>query len=168
MTVTDSIRSVVDEGVAGLGVTVYDVEHHNGVLRVVLDRPGGIDTDTLATASRVLSRILDDSDPIPGSYSLEVSSPGLERALRTAAHWRGAVGERVKVKLVAGVGGDRRIEGVVGEVSDSHVVIETPAGGPVRVGLADVERARTQFEFGPVRGPRGTTSGGRPREETKS
>jgi ribosome maturation factor RimP len=137
-------------------VELYDVEFSGGVLRVTLDRPGGIDLDQLAEANRRLSHALDEADPIPGAYTLEVTSPGLERNLRTAVHWQSARGERVKVKLAEHVDGDRRVEGVVSEVDGNAVTILTAAGVPITVSTDEVERARTVFEWGGQ--PKPTTS----------
>ena len=75
-----------------LGLDLYDVEQRGGTLRVTLDTPagsaGGVTLDDLALASRLVSRELDHDDPIPGRYTLEVTSPGVERALRTPAHFQ--------------------------------------------------------------------------------
>jgi ribosome maturation factor RimP len=140
----DVVTSVVD----GLDeVTLYDVEFTGGMLRVTLDRPGGVDLDHLAVANRRLSHALDEADPIPGAYTLEVTSPGLERTLRTAAHWASAVGERVKVKLAGHVEGERRIEGTVTGVEGETAAVLTEAGETITVSIDQVDRARTVFEW---------------------
>jgi ribosome maturation factor RimP len=161
MTVSDATRAVVLAAVEPLDVELYDLEHAGGTLRVTVDRPGGIDIDAIAEVTRAVSRALDDADPIPGSYHLEVSSPGLERTLRTPAHWQGAVGERVKVKLRAEVDGVRRVDGTVAAVGDGEVTIDVDGGAPHVVRLDDVERARTVFEWGPAPKPGGPKPGGR-------
>jgi ribosome maturation factor RimP len=174
MAVSDTLREVVLGALAPLDVELYDLEHHGGTVKVTVDRPGGIDIDAVAEVTRAVSRALDDADPIPGSYHLEVSSPGLERVLRTVAHWRGAVGERVKVKLRPEAEGDRRVDGVVAAVGDDEVTVEVADGDERIVRLADVERARTVFEWGPAPkpggpkgsaatgpAPKGSTAGGR-------
>ena len=140
----DVVTSVVD----GLDeVTLYDIEFTGGMLRVTLDRPGGVDLDQLAVANRRLSHALDEADPIPGAYTLEVTSPGLERNLRTAAHWASAVGERVKVKLAGHVEGERRIEGKVTGVEGETATVLTEAGETITVAIDQVDRARTVFEW---------------------
>jgi ribosome maturation factor RimP len=162
MALSDTVRAVVTDALAPLDVDVYDIEHTGGTLRVTVDRPDGIDIDTVADATRAVSRALDEADPIPGSYHLEVSSPGLERTLRTAAHWRSAVGEAVKVKLRAEVEGERRVEGTVTAVGDDDVTIDVD-GEAHTVRLGDVDRARTVFEWGPAPKPGGpkTTKAGK-------
>jgi ribosome maturation factor RimP len=159
MTVSDATRAVVLAAIEPLDVELYDLEHAGGILRVTVDRPGGIDIDAVAEVTRAVSRALDDADPIPGSYHLEVSSPGLERTLRTPAHWQSAIGERVKVKMRADVDGERRLEGTVASVAEREVTVDVD-GDPRVVGLDDVERARTVFEWGPAPKPGGPKPGG--------
>ena len=159
MALSDTVRDLVEGALAPLDLQIYDVEHTGGTLRVTVDRPDGIDIDTVADATRAVSRALDEADPIPGSYHLEVSSPGLERTLRTDAHWASAVGEQVKVKLVPGVEGDRRVEGTVARVGDGEATIDVD-GEERTVRLGDVERAKTVFVGGPAPKPGGPKSGG--------
>jgi ribosome maturation factor RimP len=138
-----------------LGLSVYDVEWAGGTLRVLLDRPGGIDVDALTTATRRISALLDDDEAFPDTALLEVSSPGLERNLRTPAHFAGAVGDRVKVKTRAGVEGDRRADGVL-TAADEHTITVTPDDGePRRIALEDIDKAHTEFVWGPAPKPGG-------------
>jgi len=168
MALSDRVREVVASAVESLDVELYDLEHAGGVLRVTLDRPGGIDVDALADANRAISRALDAADPIPGAYTLEVTSPGLERALRTPAHWQRAVGERVKVKTKPHVEGERRLEGVVAAADGSSATLRLDDGTDQTVAIADVDRARTVFEWGPAPKPGGpkqpSKAGGRTKE----
>ena len=129
---------------AELELSIYDVELAGGILRVVVDRPGGVALDVIARFTRGLSPILDERDPVKGHYTLEVSSPGLERRLRTPAHFEGAVGEHVKLKLRAGAADDRRLTGILRAATDDDLTVDAEAG-PVTVSLADVESARTVF-----------------------
>jgi ribosome maturation factor RimP len=145
--VHDTVLPVVED----LGLGLYDLELAGGVLRVLVDRDGGVDIDVIAKASRALSAALDEADPIEGRYTLEVSSPGLERPLRTAAHWAGAVGDAVTVKTVPGLDGPRRLTGRVLGVTDDAVdlALDDPAGETRTVAFTDIERARTVFVWGP-------------------
>ncbi len=147
-TTTERVRQLVEPLVADLGATVYDVEHAGGTLRILLQRAEGLDMSVITTATRAISAALDAADPLPGSYTLVVSSPGLERPLRTVEHYRGAVGEQVRLKLRAGVEGDRRVDGELVAVSDSDVTVRTDDGDRT-VSVADVERARTHLEWAP-------------------
>lgn len=154
MALSDRVRDVVI-GALDADLIIYDIEQQGGVLRVTLDHADGIDVDRLAEANRSISRALDDADPIPGRYTLEVTSPGLERTLRTRDHWSGAIGEQVRVKLTPHVDGDRRIDGLVSSVSEDCVVIAREDGSEQRVAFDEVERARTVFEWGPAPKPGG-------------
>jgi ribosome maturation factor RimP len=160
MAVVDRVRELVLPLLAEREMELYDLEVAGPVLKVVVDRPGGLDLDALAGATRAVSRALDDADPIAGTYTLEVTSPGLERPLRTPQHYARAVGESVKVKLVAGAADDRRLAGELVAADDDGITIRTgvdDAGVPVdrRVAYADIDRARTVFEWGPAEKPGG-------------
>ena len=82
MGVVERVHPLVAPILADLGLELYDLEHAGGILKVVIDRDGGVDLEEIALATRLISRELDHSDPIPGRYTLEVGSPGLERPLR--------------------------------------------------------------------------------------
>lgn len=139
------VAPVADE----LGLDVYDVEDSSGTLRVLLDRTGGVDIDTLSDASRRISRSMDSEGSFAATSVLEVSSPGLERKLRTVEHMAGAVGEQVKVKLRPGVDGDRRIDGILTAADDTTVTVSPEHGEPRTVALEDITSARTVFDWGP-------------------
>lgn len=160
MTVVDRVRDLVLPLLAERDIELYDLEVSGPVLKVVVDRPGGLDLDVLAKATRAMSHALDEADPIASAYTLEVTSPGLERVLRTPQHFARAVGETVKVKVKATAGAtdvssdDRRIEGLLRAADDDGITVRTGVddeGTPVerRLAYADIERARTVFEWGP-------------------
>jgi ribosome maturation factor RimP len=120
---------------------------------VLVDRDGGIDLGDLETVSREVSAALDEDDPLPDQrWYLEVSSPGLERPLRTPQHFRAAVGSAVKVKTTGRVEGERRVEGTLDDADDDGFVV---AGR--RITYDQVERARTVFEWGGQPKPGGAT-----------
>src|SRR4051812_16484976 len=79
METTERVRLLVAPLAQDLGLEIYDIEYSGGVVRVTVDRPGGVDIGQIGTLTRALSRALDEEDPLPGEYTLEVSSPGLER-----------------------------------------------------------------------------------------
>jgi ribosome maturation factor RimP len=166
MDAANRVRLLVVPIVESAGASLYDLEHAGGVLRITVDRPGGVDLELIGRLTREISRLLDDEDPIAGQYTLEVSSPGLERPLRRPEHWAGAVGALVSVKTRAGVEGDRRLKGVVQSADAQSVTIvldasDNPAelGATRVVDLADIERARTVFEWGPAPKPGSRPSG---------
>jgi ribosome maturation factor RimP len=148
----DRLSGLVAPVLTDLGLSLYDLEFTGGQLRVVVDRPGGVDLDSIASATRLISRELDAADPIPGRYQLEVSSPGLERNLRTPAHFQGAVGTAVKIRTHPHVEGDRRAEGMLTAADDEGVTIlaatDAPSGDTLterRVAYGEIERAKTVF-----------------------
>jgi ribosome maturation factor RimP len=131
------------------GLDLFDVEFGGGRLVVLADRLGGIDLDALTRATHRISAALDRDDPIPGGrYLLEVSSPGLERTLRTPAHFRRYVGSVVSVKTCPGAEGDRRIEGTLADIDDEGIIVDGR-----HIAYGDIERARTVFEWGPAPKP---------------
>lgn len=134
------IAELVEPVLSETGHTLYDVEVAGATVRVLVE---GADLDDLEQISRTTSTLLDDLVEEERWY-LEVSTPGLERALRTPRHYAGAVGTLVKVKTVPGTEGDRRIEGILDEADDTGVVV---AGR--RLGYDEIEQARTVFEWGP-------------------
>jgi ribosome maturation factor RimP len=146
--VTQELYEALLPVVAAHDLDLVDVEIGAGLVRVVVDREGGVDLEGLASANRSLSAALDDLDPLPGRYTLEVTSPGIERPLRTPAQFARATGQTVAVRLVASAQGARRLEGRVASADEDGVVLELP-DGPARVPYEDVERARTVFSWGP-------------------
>src|SRR5579862_8658504 len=98
----EALQDALSPLVGALGLELFDVEVGPGLVRLTVDREGGVDLDTLSAVNRTVSAALDGLDPMPGRYSLEVSSPGVERRLRTPGHFAGALGETVSVRLHPG------------------------------------------------------------------
>jgi ribosome maturation factor RimP len=140
------------------GLEIWDVERSGNSLRVLVDRPGGVDLDSLASLSGAISEVLDLREDLvpPGRYELDVSSPGVERRLRYPEHFSRCIGQEVAVKTVAGFDGPRRFEGTLTAVSGTEValaVMGTDEGlghGEVRVPIEAIERAHTIFRWGPT------------------
>ncbi len=163
MGTAERVRDIVEPLLAPRSLEVVDVELVGRQLRVTVDRDGGVDLDALSEATRIVSRALDDHDPVPDRYTLEVSSPGLERPLRTPGHFARAVGAEVSVKTRPGVDGDRRTRGVLVAVDHDGITVRpgraldgVAGGGPGgadggerRLRFDEIERARTVFEWGP-------------------
>lgn len=143
------VRELVGPVLAAEGLELFDAELAGGALRIFVDRPGGVDLDTISAVSATVSRVLDEHDPVPGRYTLEVSSPGLERALRRPEHFERFVGATVSVKTRPHVAGERRLQGTL-EAADADGVVV--AGR--RLAYPDIERARTVFEWGAAPKPR--------------
>jgi len=148
MTAIDRVRHIVAPLVAEADLDLYDLELVGGVLQVLVDKPGGADIGVISTLARSISRALDEQDPIDGTYALEVGSPGLERPLRAAAHFVGAIGTTVKIKTKPGVEGERRLEGTITAADDTSVTVQVADGAERTLRHEDIERARTTFEWG--------------------
>jgi ribosome maturation factor RimP len=149
MTTTDvaaRVSELVEPLLTARGASLYDVVLGGATLQVLVG--GGVDLDVLADLTREISAVLDDADPMPDRYTLEVSTPGLERTLRLPQHYAGAVGERVKIKTNPSTEGDRRVDGVLTAADDEGFVVDTGTEQR-RLSYGDVERARTVFEWGP-------------------
>ncbi|MGH9102855.1 MAG: ribosome maturation factor RimP [Acidimicrobiales bacterium] len=168
---SEELGEALVEALGPSGPEVVDAEVRPGIVRVLLDRPGGIDLDALAGANRAVSQLLDSRPELapPGSYQLEVSSPGVERPLRRPDQFRRFVGETVSVKTVPGMSGDRRSQGRLVSVDDDAVVIELPPGGPGdgtgserRIRYSEIAQARTVFEWGPASSEAGRAARGKP------
>ena len=149
---TEGLERLIAPVVEGRDLHLYDIERAGSVLRILVDGPDGVDLDLLARLSGDLSAVLDAADPVPGRYTLEVSSPGLERPLRRPAHFRAAIGARVRLKTRPGVAGERRAEGELVTVDDESITLDV-AGVLRRLAYEDIERARTVFVWGPAERP---------------
>src|SRR5271155_5992715 len=146
-TLADALSPVLE----ARGLDLVDVELHGAQLTVFVDREGGINLDELGDATREVSAALDDIDPFPGRYTLSVSSPGLERRLRTPVHFARAVGEKITVRVDGGTADVKRVTGTLQSADESGCVLAGPEvpNGELRIAYDQIERARTVFEWGP-------------------
>jgi ribosome maturation factor RimP len=149
------LEALVGPVVESAGLELVEVsfrtEGGRRVLRVTVDREGGVDLDTISRTSEAISRRLDLEDAVTGSYALEVSSPGVERPLSVPDGLEGRVGELVRLKTSAPVEGSRTHTGSIVSVDDHDVVLATEQGER-RLRLEDVSAARTVFEWNAGRG----------------
>src|SRR5437764_9626151 len=107
------VQELIEPILTASDVELVDVELQAGVLAISVDRPGGIDLEAVSQVASTISAVLDEHDPVPGRYTLEVSSPGVERPLRTPEQFRRFVGTTITVKTVPAVEGERRITGLL-------------------------------------------------------
>ncbi len=136
-------RVAVDRGLEVVEVQL-NAGRRGGLVRVFVDRPGGVGVDELSAVSQELSVILDAEDPIQGAYTLEVSSPGLDRPLRSEADFRRVVGRRVTVERAH----ESPLVGrVVGADPESLTLESEPGLAPLVIPYADVTRARLAVEL---------------------
>jgi len=145
------VRPVIEQAGFEFVELVTTREHGRKVLRVVVDRPGGVDLDALSQLSATVSRHLDQEGYEDGPYGLEVSSPGIERPLKRPEHFARSVGEQVKVKTTAPIAGSRTHTGTLVSADEDAIVIATADGdegtGDLRVPYADIVSARTVVDW---------------------
>ena len=147
MDVESLVRPVVESAGLELVDVAFGRESGRRVLRVTIDREGGaVDLDTISATSDRISRRLDVEGFAPGPYVLEVSSPGIERPLRTARDFQRHVGAIVKLKTAAPTNGARVHRGELVS-ADEEAAVVAAAGGHVRVPYADIVSARTVFDW---------------------
>jgi len=151
----DKVTRMVAPLVTDLKLDLYDVEFRGSVLRITIDTPpgseGGVTLESIALLTRMISRDFDHDDPMPGSYTLEVTSPGLERTLRTPAHYQREIGKTVAFRLRdVGVGNDRRVQGTLIAATDTEAVIrlDDDALTERTIPFTQVDRAKTVFVWG--------------------
>jgi len=162
MAVIDRVRDLVEPIVVAETATIYDIEHNGGILRILVDHEGGIDVACIRRISRAVSRLFDEVDPIPGRYTLEVSSPGLERPLRTPLHFLSAIGSEIKVKTVVELDGQRRFEGILAAADDDGFDLRFQES-TIRIDYNEISSARTVFQWGPT-----PKKGGKAKSKSKS
>jgi len=133
-----SVIDLLEEPLAELGFELLDVRVYQGggrlTLRVYVDTENGISADDCARASRTVGMLMEETDLLADAYVIEVTSPGVRRPLRTAAHFQGAIGQDVVLKVVAAKG-TRSLKGKLLEASDAELVV-APADVPVQDGEA--------------------------------
>jgi len=159
----ERVREIVDRVAASSGLEVVEVEMRGGgkarMLRIYIDKAGGVTHEDCANLSREVGTILDVEDVVPGgSYTLEVSSPGLDRKLSRAADYERFTGSRVKLTTREPVNGNRHFEGRLESFQDGHLTLDVapprkkPRAGDeapqkLQIELGNVEKANLVPEF---------------------
>ena len=157
-TVVDKVRDIAGRVAADRGLEIFDVQFRREapgmVLRVQIDRPGpaasaeeSVSVEDCAHVSRELSAILDVEDVVPSAYTLEVSSPGLDRPLRRADDYRRFAGRVAKIVVRGAVDGQGFFRGRLGGVDGGDVLIDGEDGKRHRVPLDAIARANLEVEF---------------------
>jgi ribosome maturation factor RimP len=138
------IEELLIPGAETLGLELVAVELSGGdtsIVRIYIDTPNGITVDDCTRASRQFSAILDVEDPISNKYTLEVSSPGMDRPLAKPLHFKAVVGQQVKIKMASSIDGRRRFTGELIEAADEFAVVEVD-GEQSELPYSDMDRAR--------------------------
>ena len=152
----ERVRDLVAPIASDLDLDLYDVERRGKVVRITIDTPpgseAGISLDALSLATRLISRELDHADPIASGYTLEVTSPGLERPLREPRHFQREVGKDITVRLAGHAvaeGQERRLDGRLVAADETTATMRRESGEEITIELASIDKARTVFEWGP-------------------
>ena len=156
--VVDRIRAIAERVASPRGLEVWDIQSRREttgqVVRVFIDRPGPASTpeesvsiEDCEQVSRDIGTILDVEDPLPCAYTLEVSSPGLDRPLRGVNDYRRFAGRLAKIVVAEAVDNQKAFEGRLQGVVDDVVLLETAKGRVHRLPLTLITRARLEVEF---------------------
>ncbi len=149
--ISGTVSGLIAPVAADLGYEIWDVEFvkegARRILRITIDSEEGITIEDCEKMHRAIDPVLDEADPIESAYYLEVSSPGIERELRTDRHIEVCLGCRVEARLYAPVDGSKVFVGTLAAFEDGQVVLETPTGER-RFARRDVAKLRTLFDFG--------------------
>ncbi|MDD5211289.1 MAG: ribosome maturation factor RimP [Sulfuricurvum sp.] len=142
-----SLESDIKKMVQSVGLSLYDTaivnENENTIYRVSVTAPGGVSLDQCANLSHLISPLLDITAPISGDYRLEVSSPGIERRLKTLEHFIQSVGEKVSITTLE----KEKIEGELISATAEAITLQTKEKGAVTVPFRSVNKAKTYFEW---------------------
>ena len=144
-TLRERLIALIEPVLGRMGYELVELEYASGrahaVVRLFIDREGGVGLDDCERVSREVSALLDVDDPIPSAYTLEVSSPGFDRVLRTSAHFGRFVGSRVFVELKEPRAGRRRYTGTLLTVGESGIELEVDQEH-VAVAFNEIGKAR--------------------------
>lgn len=142
---TTNLAQLIEPVVTALGYELVAIEHRRGtrssLLRVYIDSPDGIGVDDCSRVSHQISGVLDVEEPVAGQYTLEVSSPGLDRLLVKPQDYERFAGQMVKVRLHALLEGRRKLVGMLKGIEQDQVIIEEE-GKEWRLALHDIEQTR--------------------------
>jgi ribosome maturation factor RimP len=144
MTTESDLIKLLEPEIEALGYELVALDVRTGgrgLLRLYIDGPDGVDVNDCERVSHQVSGLLDVEDPIPGEYTLEVSSPGLDRPLRKAEHFQRFEGQKAKVRLKLPRDGRRRFKGRISNAGQDDFVLESEEGN-VRIALDEIDLAR--------------------------
>ena len=147
--VIDKVRDFAEGLLPTMGLELVEVqfrrEGHGWVLRLFIDREEGVTVDHCADVSREVGQFLDVEDLIGHPYHLEVSSPGLERPLKSMRDFKRFVGKKAKIRMHENLGGQKVFVGIISEATEEAIQLDLEEGGKVRVAFDQIGRARLVF-----------------------
>lgn len=144
--VADWTQEIVEMTELELVDVEYVKEPSGWVLRVFIDKPGGVDLEDCRQVSEALDLKLDEEDPIPGSYCLEVSSPGLERPLKKPSDYQRFAGRKAQIRTYSALHGRKRFEGILAGLAGDNVLLEWE-GETIEIPLELIAKANLALEL---------------------
>jgi ribosome maturation factor RimP len=127
MSITETVTPLITPAIEALGIELYDIEYlkegGDFILRLYIDKEGGVDLNACEAVSTAASAVLDEHDPISAAYLLEVSSPGIERKLVKDSHFARYIGHKVKIKLFAPLDNRKAFTGVLSAYDDGVITL---------------------------------------------
>jgi len=149
--ISNKIKALLADEIHMLGYElwgcIYSPAPKSSLLRVLIDKEGGVTVDDCAVVARHIGTVLDVEDPIAGAYRLEVSSPGLERPLFDLNHYQRYINQPIKLRLHVPQNGQRNFTGILNSADEQNgIVITLEQGGELCVQLSEIERANLNLE----------------------
>lgn len=142
-----SLESDIQKMVESIGLKFYDAgivtENDETIYRISVTSPDGVSLDQCVEATHLISPLLDVTSPVSGAYRLEVSSPGIERKLKTLSHFENSVGENVMITT----GEKTKVQGKLLRVEGEAIIVDDKELGETSVAFHDVNKAKTYFEW---------------------
>lgn len=146
--IASTVWELILPAVNGLGISLWDVEYakegSRQILRITIDKENGVDINDCEAVHRAIDPILDEADPIPVQYNLEVSSPGVERELRLPFHYEVCLGQKVDVKLFTQLNGAKQLCGVLDAYDEENSAITVDE---TVIGLDKISKVNIHFDF---------------------
>lgn len=142
-----SLESDIKKMVESIGLSLYDTailnENDQTIFRVSVTKAGGVSLDQCVEATHLISPLLDVTSPVSGEYRLEVSSPGIERKLKTIDHFAQSIGEKVVFSTI----NKEKFDGELVSVVNDEITVKTKDGGVHTVPFRSISKAKTYFEW---------------------
>jgi ribosome maturation factor RimP len=150
-TLTEKVVEIANRVGTSVGIEIVDVEllggGSNQVLRIYIDKPAGVTHSDCELVSNEVGTILDAEDVIPGTYHLEVSSPGIERKLKTARDFERFQGKKARIQVRTPIDKRKKLEGTLAGIAGDVILLEPSPGEQIQIPLDNVERANLKFEW---------------------
>ena len=150
--VVERVKALAHPILSSLGLDLVEVEQKGGrgrvLLRIYIDKAEGVTLKDCEQASIYLGHALDVEDPIPFAYTLEVSSPGLDRPLKRPGDYQRAIGKSVRINLIRPIEGQGALVGRLVAAAEDRVTVEIESGQRYEIPLMDIQQTRLEIEWG--------------------